>query len=133
MLNNVNFVMVAQIYGVIFVFYDRFIELCNQRNEKPTALVEDLGYTRGLASHWKKKYDEGKDFIPDALTLIAISKHFGVSVEYLATGEKVGEEKELIRILNSVNITGREKILEYAKDIQGNPVYRQDTASSAVS
>lgn len=115
------------------MFYERFISLCQQRNEKPTALMESIGYTRGLASKWKNSYNSGGNPMPDVLTMIALAKHFGVSVEYLATGEKVGEEKELIRILNSINITGREKILEYAKDIQGNPVYRQDTASSVVS
>lgn len=51
--------MVAQIRGVIFVFYERFISLCQQRNEKPTALMESIGYTRGLASKWKNSYNSG--------------------------------------------------------------------------
>lgn len=125
--------MVAQIRGVIFVFYERFISLCQQRNEKPTALMESIGYTRGLASKWKNSYNSGGNPMPDVLTMIALAKHFGVSVEYLATGKADGEEKELLVILNSVNIEGRNKIMEYARDIFGNPRYQQDTDSSAVS
>lgn len=64
------------------MFYDRFIELCNQKNIKPTPLVVGMGLSSSNVSQWKK----GSTPRPEVLAKLA--DYFGVSVEYLLTGEQ---------------------------------------------
>lgn len=113
------------------MFYARFIGLCTENNEKPTALMESLGSSRSLASKWKKEFERGNDTLPDFSTLLAIARHFRVSVEYLATGEQA----------NLVQLTPEEKCIldcfrkadERDKNTVRNVLerYEQDTASAA--
>lgn len=59
------------------MFWEIFLELCNQHNTSPTAVVLSLGLSRGSVTSWK----EGKT--PYQRTLVKISDYFNVSVDYL--------------------------------------------------
>lgn len=65
-------------------FSEKYIQLCAEHNEKPTALAEKLGFSRASGSKWSNGGEANKT------ALRAIANYFGVSVEYL----RGDEEKE---------------------------------------
>lgn len=63
------------------MFWKNFIQLCENNNKKPTAVIVELELSRGSVTHWKN----GK--IPSSNNLKKIADYFGVSVEYLMREE----------------------------------------------
>lgn len=58
------------------MFYDRFIELCNLKKIKPTALLKQLGLTYGNLTRWQKGASVSLD------TVKVIADYFGVPIDY---------------------------------------------------
>lgn len=65
------------------MFYDKFVQLCNERGEYPTAVAERIGVNRSAASRW------ARGALPRDTTLLRLAEYFGVTVAYL-----MGEESE---------------------------------------
>lgn len=65
------------------MFYAVFKELCDARGISPTRASEEIGFSRGSVSYWKKKFVEGVDAKPDSYTAEKIADFFGVSVDTL--------------------------------------------------
>lgn len=63
------------------MFYDKFVQLCNERGEYPTAVAERIGVNRSAASRW------ARGALPRDTTLLRLAEYFGVTVAYL-TGEE---------------------------------------------
>jgi transcriptional regulator with XRE-family HTH domain len=59
-------------------FYNKFIELCNQKGVKPSPMLESIGIQKSANSNWKKRKSK-----PTSANLQKIADYFGVSVEYL--------------------------------------------------
>lgn len=59
------------------MFYDRFLDLCKRKNLKPTAVIEELGFSSGNMSRWKN----GK--VPRGDSLKRVAEYFNVSTDYL--------------------------------------------------
>lgn len=59
------------------MFWKRFNELCNEKNDKPTPLVKKLGIAAGSVTRWKN------GTVPNGVTLEKLANHFDVSVDYL--------------------------------------------------
>lgn len=57
----------------------------HQRGLKPAALAREIGLSHVAVGNWLK--DE-KPSIPDAYQLLKLAKHFGVTMEWLLTGEE---------------------------------------------
>lgn len=66
-----------------FTFYDRFVELCNEKGVAPTRAVLDMGMSKALPATWKNNGST-----PQAAQLNKIAAYFGVSADYLLTGEE---------------------------------------------
>ena len=98
------------------MFWKIFLELCNQKGISPTAVVVELGLSRGSVTSWK----DGK--IPYQRTLAKIADYFGVSVDYLLgkeekpadEGELSETEKQLIDALRDVPDDMRERAFRAA-------------------
>lgn len=58
-------------------FYERFIELCREKNIKPTPLVLSMGLSSSNVSQWKK------GSLPRAQVLTQLANYFNVSTNYL--------------------------------------------------
>lgn len=58
-------------------FYDRFIELCKERQVSPSFVMKEIGLNKSNATFWKK------GSIPKGKTLQKLSDYFGVSVDCL--------------------------------------------------
>ena len=63
------------------MFWENFLKLCTNQNKKPTAVITELGISRGSVTHWKA----GK--IPQNTALLKLADYFGVSVDYLLGNE----------------------------------------------
>ena len=64
------------------MFYDRFIKLCEESNIKPTPLLRKLGFSAGNLQKWQKGASVNSEI------LHKLSEHFGVSIDYLVTGQE---------------------------------------------
>ncbi len=59
------------------MFWEKFIDLCNQKDVNPDTVCADLGFTFTTVMYWKSGAK------PNADTLRKISEYFGVSIDYL--------------------------------------------------
>jgi transcriptional regulator with XRE-family HTH domain len=66
-------------------FYSRFLALCNSKGVSPSAAVEAIDSTRASVTRWKS------GAIPSDATLLKLASYFGVTPEYLKTGNDEGE------------------------------------------
>lgn len=59
------------------MFYERFVQLCDESNEKPTNVLKGIGVSSGNLNNWKNGTSVKSDI------LMQLSEHFNVSVDYL--------------------------------------------------
>lgn len=78
------------------MFKDKFIYLCNQKKEAPSAVCMKLGLSNATYSKWT---DES---VPRRATLQRIADYFGVSVDYLRGTEQ--EKKATATIAEKSNL-----------------------------
>lgn len=69
------------------VFYERYLQLCEQRKVAPTRAVQDIGLCKSAAQKWRLRDDS----IPSYKSLLMIAKYFCISVDELLEGVAVGE------------------------------------------
>jgi len=77
-----GFVQIFEFFGGI-MFYEIFKQLCKDRGISPSKASDEIGFSRGSVSYWKKKYERGEDAKPDSYTAAKIADYFRVSVDYL--------------------------------------------------
>lgn len=65
------------------MFYDRFIELCENKNVKPSRVALDIGINKGTASVWRKEWENGNNVVPSTRILTLLADYFGVTPDYL--------------------------------------------------
>lgn len=71
------------------MFWEIFVLLCHQKNITPSAACLELGFSKTMATNWKK------GSVPRDSTLLKIAEYFGVSVAYLK-GEEEQTETETV-------------------------------------
>lgn len=67
--------------------FDRVKNLCNENGIKISELERILGIGKNASYKWKK-------YSPASDTLFKLSEYFGVSTDYILTGEQSGVSKE---------------------------------------
>lgn len=102
------------------MFWQRLYDLCKQNDTSPTQVVKELGIAQGMVTKWKNGTE------PNAKALLKISKHFGVTTDYLlgiedkknkATPEEQPiSPKQKLLLDVSADMTDEEikKLIEYA-------------------
>jgi hypothetical protein len=70
----------------LFLFYSNYVKLCSKINKSPSAVGEELGFTRASVTGW------GNGATPRKSSLIKIADYFGVTVTELMSG--VGEQEK---------------------------------------
>lgn len=68
------------------MFYDTYCALCRQRGLSPSGAAERIGFNRASVTVWK---NTGK--APKQELLLKIAAFFGVTTDYLLTGEAPAE------------------------------------------
>jgi repressor LexA len=76
------------------MFWNNFVNLCNNKGKSPTAVISELGISRGSVTHWRT----GK--VPHHNTLLKIADYFNVSVDYLLGKENAPDVKSNAIILD---------------------------------
>ena len=94
------------------MFYDRFIQLCEQKGVKPTRAALDTGIARSVVSNWKSNWQRGIESLPSTNNAQALAEYFNVPVDYLLGNE----EKPAAEDDNELN--------EMLEDIRRNPELR---------
>ena len=74
----------------------RVEELLDERQIKPGNFYKDIGIVPQAFYDWKKK-----DQVPYATTALKIARYFGVSVEYLLTGNRDNPLQEKVEELQA--------------------------------
>lgn len=69
------------------MFWDQFINLCNQHETTPNPLGRKLGISSGILSRWKT------GALPSTEMLIKLSQYFDVSIDYLLFGDQALENQ----------------------------------------
>lgn len=69
--------------------YEIFEKLCKENNVTPYRVCKDTGTTTATVSNWKA----GR-YVPKQDKMKKFADYFGVSVDYLMTGEEESEKKE---------------------------------------
>ena len=62
------------------MFYDQLIALCKRDGVSPSTLTNQLGYSKGTFSNWKK------GATPNGEVIVRFAKHFNVTTDYLLLG-----------------------------------------------
>ncbi len=101
------------------MFYKQLIRLCDERNIKPTPLIKSLGFSAGNLKRWENGATVNSDI------LLAVSKHFKVSIDYLVTGEEASanklslseNEQELLNTFNQLSHDSKMRLLERAETL----------------
>ena len=75
-MNFINLVHISQKERMLIVFYDNFLNLCNERGVSPSAAVVEMGFQKSVVTRWKKS-------IPTDANKRKIAQYFGVTVEEL--------------------------------------------------
>ena len=65
------------------MFYDVYLSLCKQSNKKPSVVAAELGINKSNVSNWKNN-----GYTPRGEALQKIADYFGVTADYLLTGEE---------------------------------------------
>ena len=60
------------------MFYDKFLELCNQKNKSPSVVADELGFARSSITKWKS----GATL--RSANLQRVADYFGVPVSYFS-------------------------------------------------
>lgn len=60
------------------MFYDKFLELCNQKNKSPSVVADELGFARSSITKWKS----GATL--RSANLKRVADYFGVPVAYFS-------------------------------------------------
>lgn len=68
------------------MFYSNYVKLCSKINKSPSAVGEELGFTRASVTGW------GNGATPRKSSLIKVADYFGVTVTELMAG--VGEQEK---------------------------------------
>lgn len=64
------------------MFYDVFVELCQQKGVKPTTAAVEMGFSKATPTKWKNT-----GAVPRGETLKTVAAYFGVSEGYLLQTE----------------------------------------------
>ena len=104
---------------VIFMFYDKFINLCNKIGKYPSPVAEEMGFHRSDVTRWSK------GSVPRRATLQRIADYFQVDINYFLEDEEkpsVPEDEglldaELVRDLLQLTPAEAEKVRAFVRGL----------------
>lgn len=72
------------------MFYDVYIDLCHSKGKSPSAVAQELGINKSNVSNWKNN-----GYTPRGSVLNKIAEYFGVTTDFLLTGEETKKAPDL--------------------------------------
>lgn len=80
------------------MFYDKFLELCNQKNKAPSIVADELGFARSSITKWKS----GATL--RSANLKRVAAYFGVPVSYFSEEAPETEKAPMPNDIGEENI-----------------------------
>ncbi len=80
------------------MFYDKFLELCNQKNKSPSVVADELGFARSSITKWKS----GATL--RSANLKRVADYFGVPVSYFSEEDQETEKSPMSNDIGEENI-----------------------------
>jgi transcriptional regulator with XRE-family HTH domain len=106
-------------------FWERFYNLCIEKETKPNPVCKELGFSNSASTHWKSGQ------LPGATSLKKIADYFEVTVDYLLGKTDIKKEptaqneqpvsEELQKLINASSSLSDEeatKVLEFVEFIK---------------
>ena len=97
--------------GCDFVFYDKYVQICNRFNVSPSRAALDAGLSKSTVSKWKNTPDAE----PTGTAIKKLCDYFQISVS-----ELLGEEEQKEKLL----VNGDEELTEYLEILKSRPEMR---------
>lgn len=94
------------------MFYDLFCQLCEKKGVSVTRATVEMGLSRTIGSKWKRT-----GATPNGETLNRIAEYFGVTTDYLLTGEQPQKEQAAIDVVD-------DDLREYLDELRSRPEKR---------
>lgn len=88
------------------MFWERFYDLCKQKNTTPTQVVKEMGIANSVITKWKN------GAVPRGSTLQKLATYFNVSADYLLGREAPESETE------------SDELTEYLTELKTRPEMR---------
>lgn len=95
------------------MFYSILKEVCKQNNTSVSAVVQQLGMSKGIVTKWKN------GCLPNGETIIKLAEYLNVSTDYLLTGkisnmvELSNQEQELLYLYRKLPEVGKARTIGY--------------------
>ena len=70
------------------MFFDNFVRLCEQKGVKPSRALTEAGVPKSAYSYWRTEAGAGNDAKPTNQNSVKLAQYFGVTVDYLLTGNQ---------------------------------------------
>lgn len=70
------------------MFFDNFVRLCEQKGVKPSRALTEAGVPKSAYSYWRTEANAGNDAKPTNQNAVKLAQYFGVTVDYLLTGDQ---------------------------------------------
>lgn len=70
------------------MFFDNFVKLCEEKGVRPSRALTDAGVPKSAYSYWRTEASSGNDAKPTNQNAVKLAQYFGVTVDYLLTGEQ---------------------------------------------
>ena len=70
------------------MFFDNFVKLCEEKGVKPSRALTNAGVPKSAYSYWRTEASFGNDAKPTNQNAVKLAQYFGVTVDYLLTGEQ---------------------------------------------
>lgn len=87
------------------MFWENFISLCSKLNKSPNAVANELGFSTGVVTTWKRGSQ------PREKTLQIIANYFGVSVDELLSDKSKDEMQDAMEIREALRSRDELRIL----------------------
>lgn len=99
------------------VFWENYLELCNERGIKPTRAIREMGISTGIGSSWKL------GAVPRIAVAQKVADYFGVTVERLYHGKtetaadthKDEIFREIVSTVESLDEDKQKQLLDYVR------------------
>jgi len=75
---------------IFFSFYDKFVQLCAERNLKPTKVGEEMHLGKGAISNWKRRKNDPTDVV-----IAKVCNYFEVPLDYFETENEHSQKVKL--------------------------------------
>ncbi|MBR2503294.1 MAG: helix-turn-helix domain-containing protein [Oscillospiraceae bacterium] len=102
------------------MFIDIFLQLCEENDVKPTRVANEIGSSSASVVKWRK------GAIPQGITLQKIADYFGVSVDYLLTGETKKSPDILSGVENTISFENFKQIPIIGTIACGEPILAEE-------